>query len=143
MLWSVDMPIADIRRILTGADEAERQQIFRDHRDRLAARLDEVPRLLEVVDTMSKETSMGATTGMTTWLHLMPKLPVADIERSIAYYQEALGLDLAWRTVDGKLAAMATGEIEVLLLVPWVGEGAPPEDCPTGCVTGRDLRVRG
>jgi catechol 2,3-dioxygenase-like lactoylglutathione lyase family enzyme len=38
---------------------------------------------------------------------------------------EALGLNLAWRTVDGSLAALATGEIEVLLLVPWTGEGAP------------------
>jgi Glyoxalase-like domain len=32
----------------------------------------------------------------------------------------------AWRTIDGNLAALATGEIEVLLLVPWNGEGAPP-----------------
>jgi catechol 2,3-dioxygenase-like lactoylglutathione lyase family enzyme len=69
---------------------------------------------------------MGTTTDMSTWLHLMPKLPVSDMERSIAYYQEALGLNLAWRTVDGTLAALATGEIEVLLLVPWTGEGAPP-----------------
>ncbi len=69
---------------------------------------------------------MGATTDVPTWLHLMPKLPVSDMERSVAYYQEALGLDLAWRTVDGRLAALATGEIEVLLLVPWTGEGAPP-----------------
>jgi catechol 2,3-dioxygenase-like lactoylglutathione lyase family enzyme len=72
----------------------------------------------------------GATrviaTDMSTWLHLMPRLPVGDMERSIAYYQEALGLNLTWRTVDGSLAALATGEIEVLLLVPWTGEGAPP-----------------
>jgi catechol 2,3-dioxygenase-like lactoylglutathione lyase family enzyme len=75
---------------------------------------------------MSKETTMGTTTDMSTWLHLMPRLPVSDIERSIAYYQEALGLNLAWRTVDGGLAALATGEIEILFLVPWTGEGAPP-----------------
>ena len=47
------------------------------------------------------------------------------MDRSIAYYQEALGLNLASRTVDGSLAALATGEIEVLLLVPWTGEGTP------------------
>lgn len=69
---------------------------------------------------------MSAATDMSTWLHLMPKLPVSDMDRSIAYYQEALGLSLAWRTIDGTLAALATGEIEVLLLVPWNGEGAPP-----------------
>jgi DNA-binding transcriptional MerR regulator len=126
LLRSIDMPIADVRRIITGADEAERNQIFRVHRARLEARLDEVRRLLEAVDAMSKEKPMGATTDMSTWLHLMPRLPVSDMERSIAYYQEALGLNLAWRTVDGSLAALATGEIEVLLLVPWTGEGAPP-----------------
>ena len=126
LLRSIDMPIADVRHILTGADEGERHQIFRDHRARLEARLDEARRLLEAVDAMSKEKPMGTTTDMSTWLHLMPKLPVSDVERSIAYYQEALGLDLAWRTVDGRLAALATGEIEVLLLVPWTGEGAPP-----------------
>lgn len=75
---------------------------------------------------MSRENAMSATTDMSTWLHLMPKLPVSDMDRSIAYYQEALGLSLAWRTIDGTLAALATGEIEVLLLVPWNGEGAPP-----------------
>jgi DNA-binding transcriptional MerR regulator len=126
LLRSIDMPIADVRRIITGTDEAERHQIFRDHRARLEARLDEVRRLLEAVDAMSKEKPMAATTGMSTWLHLMPRLPVSDMERSIAYYQEALGLNLAWRTVDGDLAALATGEIELLLLVPWTGEGAPP-----------------
>ena len=126
LLRSIDMPIADVRRIITGTDEAERHQIFRDHRARLEARLDEVRRLLEAVDAMSKEKPMAATTGMSTWLHLMPRLPVSDMERSIAYYQEALGLNLAWRTVDGGLATLATGEIELLLLVPWTGEGAPP-----------------
>ena len=126
LLRSIDMPIADVRRIITGADEAERNQIFRVHRARLEARLDEVRRLLEAVDAVSKEKPVGATTDMCTWLHLMPRLPVSDMERSIAYYQEALGLNLAWRTVDGSLAALATGEIEVLLLVPWTGEGAPP-----------------
>ena len=126
LLRSIDMPIADVRRIITGADEAERHQIFRDHRARLEARLDEARRLLDAVDAMSKEKSMGTTTDMSTWLHLMPRLPVSDIERSITYYQEALGLNLAWRTVDGKLAALATGEIEVLFLVPWTGQGAPP-----------------
>jgi DNA-binding transcriptional MerR regulator len=126
LLRSVDMPIADVRRIIAGADDAERHQIFRDHRARLEARLDEARRLLDAVDAMSKEEPMGTTTDMSTWLHLMPKLPVSDMERSIAYYQEALGLTLAWRTVDGRLAALATGEIEVLLLVPWTGEGTPP-----------------
>lgn len=126
LLRSIDMPITDVRRILTGADEPERHQIFRNHRARLEARLDEVCRLLEAADAISEEEPMGATTGMSAWLHLMPKLPVSDMERSIAYYQEALGLNLAWRTVDGGLAALASGEIEVLLLVPWTGDGAPP-----------------
>lgn len=126
LLRSVDMPIADVRRIVTGAHDTERHQIFRDHRARLEARLDEARRLLEAVDAMNEETPMGTTTEMSTWLHLMPHLPVSDMERSIAYYQEALGLNLAWRTVDGSLAALATGEIEVVLLVPWTGEGAPP-----------------
>jgi len=37
------------------------------------------------------------------------------MNRSIAYYQEALGFRLAWRTTDDSLAS---GEIEVLLPVP-------------------------
>lgn len=126
LLRSIDMPIADVRRILAGADDAERHQIFRGHRARLEARLDEVRRLLEAIDAMSEETPMNTTTDMSTWLHLMPKLPVSDMERSIAYYQDTLGLNLAWRTVDGRLAALATGDIEVVLLVPWTGGGAPP-----------------
>jgi catechol 2,3-dioxygenase-like lactoylglutathione lyase family enzyme len=71
---------------------------------------------------------MRAETGtkLTSWLHLMPRLPVSDLERSIAYYQEALGLRLSWRTADGTLAALASGEIEILLLVPWTGAGRPP-----------------
>lgn len=128
LLRSVDMPIAEIRRILAGAGEAERQTIFRDHRGRLEARMDEVRRLLDTVDAMTREDTMssGTRTDLTTWLHVMPWLPVTDMDRSIAYYTEALGFRLAWRTADGGLAALASGEIEMLLLVPWTGEGAPP-----------------
>lgn len=120
------MPIADVRRIVSGADDTERQQIFIDHRARLEARLDEVRRLLEAVDTISKEATMSAPTELSTWLHVLPRVPVSDVDRSITYYQEALGLDLAWRTDDGQLAAIATGGIEILLLVPWIGEEPLP-----------------
>jgi catechol 2,3-dioxygenase-like lactoylglutathione lyase family enzyme len=63
----------------------------------------------------------------TTWLHVMPRLPVTDLERSIAYYQDALGFRLAWRTGDNGLAALASGEIEMLLLVPWTEDSPPPK----------------
>jgi DNA-binding transcriptional MerR regulator len=128
LLRSMDMPLADIRRILAGVAEEERRELFRAHRARLEARLDEVRRLLDAVDELTKEGAVGAdaNTDLSTWLHLMPRLPASDIERSITYYQEALGLRLAWRTSDGHLAALAAGEIEVLLLVRWTGDGAPP-----------------
>jgi catechol-2,3-dioxygenase len=63
--------------------------------------------LLEAVDAMTKEDidSMGMRTEILSWLHVMPHLPVSDLERSISYYQEALGFQLAWRTVAGSLAA--------------------------------------
>jgi DNA-binding transcriptional MerR regulator len=128
LLRSLDMPLADIRRILAGAGDGERRELFRGHRARLEARLDEVRRLLEAVDALTQEDNMtvDAPAELTTWLHLMPKLPVTDLDRSIAYYQEALGFNLAWRTTDGNLAAMGSGAIEMLLLVPWTGESAPP-----------------
>jgi DNA-binding transcriptional MerR regulator/catechol 2,3-dioxygenase-like lactoylglutathione lyase family enzyme len=128
LLRSLDMPIADVRRVLAGASDAERRQLFRDHRARLEARLDEVRRLLEAVDALTQEDTMtvDAPTDLTTWLHLMPRLAVTDIDRSVAYYQEALGFRLAWRTTDGSLAALASGEIEMLLLVPWTGDSPPP-----------------
>ena len=128
LLRSMDMPIAEIRSILSGAGESERRRIFRNHRARLEARLEEVRRLLQAVDAMTEEDEMStkAETRISGWLHLMPQLPVTDIERSIAYYQEALGFQLAWRTADGSLAAMASGEIETLLLVPWSGGSPPP-----------------
>jgi catechol-2,3-dioxygenase len=80
------------------------------------------------VDTLTQEDTMrvGAPTDLTTWLHLMPQLPVTDMDRSIAYYQEALGFRLAWRTTDDSLAALASGEIEMLLLVPWTDDSPPP-----------------
>lgn len=127
LLRSMDMPIADIRRILAGAGDAERRQLFRDHRARLEARLDEVRRLLAAVDTLTQEDTMSgdAQTDLATWMHLMPRLPVTDLDRSIAYYEEALGFRLAWRTADDSLAALASGEIEMLLLVPWTGDSPP------------------
>jgi len=127
LLRSMDMPIADIRRILAGTSDTERRQLFRDHRARLEARLDEVRRLLAAVDTLTQEDTMNvdAGTGLTTWLHVMPRLPVTDLDRSVAYYREALGFRLAWRTADDSLAALASGEIEMLLLVPWTGESPP------------------
>jgi DNA-binding transcriptional MerR regulator len=124
LLRSMDMPIADIRRILAGADDTERRQLFREHRTRLETRLDEVRRLLAAVDTMTQEDTMP--TDPTTWLHLLPQIPVTDLNQSIAYYQEALGFRLAWRTTDDSLAALASGEIETLLLVPWTGDSPPP-----------------
>jgi DNA-binding transcriptional MerR regulator len=124
LLRSMDMPIADIRRILAGTGDAERRQLFRDHRARLEARLDEVRRLLAAVDTLTQEDTVHVDP--TTWLHLMPRLPVTDLDRSIAYYQEALGFRLAWRTADDSLAALASGEIEMLLLVPWTDDSPPP-----------------
>ncbi|HWS34695.1 MAG TPA: VOC family protein [Actinoplanes sp.] len=124
LLRSLDMPIADIRRVLAGAGEPERRELFRDHRARLEARLDEVRRLLEAVDALTEEESVSPEP--TTWLHVMPQLPVTDLDRSITYYQEVLGLRLAWRTADDSLAALASGDIETLLLVPWTGDGPPP-----------------
>lgn len=126
LLRSIDMPIADVRRVLHGAGEAERQQILLDHRARLEARLDEVRCLLDAVDAISKEPTMNPSTDLSTWLHVMPRVPVSDLDRSIAYYQEVLGLNLAWRTEDDQLAAIASGAIETLFLVPWAGQGPPP-----------------
>ena len=73
---------------------------------------------------MTNEENMGpaAATELSEWLHLMPRLPVSGMDRSIACYQEALGFHLAWPTVDRALAGMSSGEIEVLLLVPWTGD---------------------
>lgn len=124
----MDMPIADIRRILAGISDAERRELFRVHRARLEARLDEVHRLLAAVDALTLEDTVhvDAHTDLTTWMHLMPQLPVTDLDRSIAYYQEALGFRLAWRTADGGLAALASGEVEMLLLILWTGDSLPP-----------------
>jgi DNA-binding transcriptional MerR regulator len=128
LLRSMDMPISEIRRILSGVSDPERRRILHDHRARLEVRLDEVPRLLEAVDAMTKEDidSMGTETEISSWLHVMPHLPVTNMERSISYYQEALGFHLAWRTADGNLAALASGEIEMLLLTPWTGNSPLP-----------------
>ena len=67
-----------------------------------------------------------ATTDLSTWQHLMPHLPVSDIGKSTAYYEESLGFRLAWQTTDQKLTALASGAIELLLLVPWTGNGPIP-----------------
>jgi catechol 2,3-dioxygenase-like lactoylglutathione lyase family enzyme len=122
----MDMPIAEIRRIVSGATEAERRRIFHDHRGRLEARLEEVRRLLEAVDAIAEEDEMSSATRISAWLHVMPRIPVTDMERSIAYYQEALGFRLAWRHTSGRLACLASGDIELLHLVAWSGEGPPP-----------------
>ena len=128
LLRSMDMPIADIRRVLSGPTDADRRDIFRHHRARLEARLDEVRSLLEAVDAITREDEMivEAKAEISSWLHLMPRLPVTDMDRSIAYYEEALGFRLAWRTEDGTLAALASGEIEMLLLSPWSSDAPPP-----------------
>ncbi len=128
LLRSMDMPIADIRLILAGIDDAERQQLLKAHRVRLEARLEEVRGLLDTVDQLTNDGDrpLNATTEPTSWLHYMPHLPVSDVERSVAYFQEALGFRLAWQTADRTLSALASGAIELLLLVPWEGEGAPP-----------------
>jgi catechol 2,3-dioxygenase-like lactoylglutathione lyase family enzyme len=134
----MDMPVAEIRRILGGAGEAERRQILRDHRDRLEARLGEVRQLLAAVDAMTDQEDPhqddahpdgahhDAPTGLSAWLHVIPRLPVRDLDRSIAYYEEALGFRLAWRTANAGVAALASGWIEMLLLVPWPQESRPP-----------------
>ncbi len=128
LLRSMDMSLAEIRRVVAGEPVPCRR--FRAHRARLAARLEEVRRLLEAVDALTEEEAVRAMPGsqLSSWLHLMPRLPVSDMERSIVYSQEALGFWLSWRTADGTLAALASGEIEVLLLlVPWTGAGRPPD----------------
>lgn len=125
LLRSIDMPIAEVRRMVSGTDETERRRILRDHRARLEARLDEVRRLVDAVDALTREESMGTPTDslITSWLHVMPRLQVTDMDRSVTYYQEALGFRLAWRL--GELAALASGEIEVLLLETWTGDTPP------------------
>lgn len=128
LLRSIDVPIADVRRVLAGIPENERQQLFADHRKRLEARLDEVRRLLDAVDLLTKENTMTTTapSELSTWLHVMPRIPVSDMQHSVDYYQDALGLRLAWQTTDRTISAIASGAIEVLLLVPRHGDGAPP-----------------
>ena len=128
LLRSIDMPLAEIRQVLTGAGPQERRELFRNHRARLEARLDEVRRPLDAVDALTEEDEVGSNsaTGLSAWLHVMPRLPVSDTDRSIEYYEECLGLRAAWRTSTGDLVAIASGEIEILLLIPWTGDGSPP-----------------
>ncbi|MDY7104170.1 MAG: MerR family DNA-binding transcriptional regulator [Actinomycetota bacterium] len=132
LLRSMDMPLADVRRVLAGIDEAERQQLFTEHRARLEARLSEVQRLLDAVDGLTTRGAdamsapNAAPTELSSWLHYLPHLPVSDIDASVAYYEEALGFRRAWQTADRKLTALASGPVEVLLLVPWDGDGPPP-----------------
>ena len=129
LLRSMDMPIADIRRLLAGSNEDDRQQLFRAHRARLEARLDETRQLLDTVDSHTKDTTMTPTdtaTDLSAWLHVMPRIPVTDLDRSVQYYEEVLGFRAAWRTVDGELAAVTSGDIEMFLLVAWHGDGPPP-----------------
>jgi uncharacterized glyoxalase superfamily protein PhnB len=122
------MPISDIRRIVSGVSDTERRRILQNHRTRLEVRLDEVRHLLDAVDAMSKEDidTMGTGTEISSWLHVMPHLPVSDMERSISYYQEALDFHLAWRTVDGDVAGLPSGEIETLLLTRWTEDSPLP-----------------
>lgn len=129
LLRSMDMPIADIRQLLAGAQEAERQELFRAHRARLEARLDETRQLLDAVDSHTKDnpmTSLDTATDLSAWLHVMPHIPVTDLDRSAQYYEGALGLRVAWRTIDGTLAAVASGDIEMFFLTLWTGDGPPP-----------------
>lgn len=126
LLRSMDMPISEIRRILSGAGDSDRRAIFRDHRARLEARLDEVRCLLEAVDALTEEDSMSTDTGVSSWLHVMPRIPVTDMERSLTYYQEALDFRANWHTPNGAAYCVASGQIEMLLLTTWTGDGAPP-----------------
>lgn len=126
LLRSMDMPIAQIRRIVSGAGDSERRSIFKDHRCHLEARLEEVRRLLEAVEAMTEEDSMSTETCMSSWLHLMPRIPVTDMERSLKYYQEALDFRANWHTPDGESFCIGSGQIETLMLTTWTGEGEPP-----------------
>ena len=97
------MPIADVRRALSGSTPAERQELFITHRARLEKRLHEVLGLLAAVDALAlEENPIAESTGMSSWQHVMPRFPVIDMDRSIVYYEEVLGLRLAWRTTDGR-----------------------------------------
>ncbi len=128
LLRSMDMPIADIRQILGGLEESERQQLLKDHRARLEERLSEVRRLLAAVDQLANEGDSTTQVALEppAWLHFLPHLPVSNMARSIAYFCEVLGFRLAWQTTDKRLSAIASGPIEVLLLTPWDGVGSPP-----------------
>ena len=126
LLRSMDMPIADIRELLAGADEEQRRELFAAHRARLEARLDETRRLLAAVDHHAEENAMptaDATTQLSGWLHVMPRLHVSDLDRSMTFYEEVLGFSTAWRTSDGALGAVASGHIELILLLAWDGDG--------------------
>jgi Glyoxalase/Bleomycin resistance protein/Dioxygenase superfamily len=87
---------------------------------------------------MTKENidSMSIRTEISSWLHVMPHLPVSGMERSISYYQEALGFEVAWRIVDGSLTALASGGIEILLLTPQVAGGCRRERILPNAVGG-------
>lgn len=122
LLRSMDMPIADIRELLDGPDDDRRQELFENHRARLEERLDATHRLLDAVDAHTER----APSAPPTWLQILPRLHVSDIDRSLAYYSATLGLRSAWRTSDGALAAVASGDFEILLLLPWTGDGDPP-----------------
>jgi DNA-binding transcriptional MerR regulator len=129
LLRSMDMPIADIRRLLSAPGDDVRQQLLRVHRARLEARLEETRKLLDAVDSHTKDNTVvlpDTQTDVSAWLHVMPRLPVADLNLSIEYYEEILGFRIAWRTSDGTMAAIASGNIEMFLLIAWRGEGPLP-----------------
>ena len=127
LLRSLDMPIADVRRVLAGLAEPERRARFAAHRERLEARLEEVRLLLDAVDRFTQQEDQTTVhPEPATWLHAIPRLPVSDIDRSVDYYEQSLGLRVAWQTTDRSITAIASGVIELFFLVPWPGSGPVP-----------------
>jgi predicted enzyme related to lactoylglutathione lyase len=47
--------------------------------------------------------------------HLVPELPVTDVEKAQAFYHEQLGFDIAWIYPDKSIGAVSKGEAAIFL----------------------------
>jgi DNA-binding transcriptional MerR regulator len=122
-LRGVDLPVDEVREVLTAADEAVTREVLQGHRQRLADRAELLERMLATSETYVENGVPLPAPRACRVVQVM--VSTRDHDESVRFYTEAFGLEFNADFSSFVLGAYHTDTFFLLTVENWLDEGTP------------------
>ncbi len=122
-LRGVDLPVDEVREVLTAADEAVTREVLQRHRERLAERATRLERMLATSDSYVERGVPLPAPRSCRVVQVM--VSTRDHDESVRFYTEAFGLAFNADISSFVLGAWNTDSFFLLTIENWLDAGTP------------------